>query len=73
MRTRVASETTKNGLRSGPNSANEAKQLGSDRTPEKTKTNKPQTNTTGSVRDMLEGGGNTSPQEVGICATMTSQ
>ena len=59
-------------LRSGPSSANEAEQLGSDRTPEKNP-NKPQTNTTGNVRDMLEGGGNTSPQEVGICATMTSQ
>ena len=71
LRARVATEMTKKGLRSGPNSANEAEQLGSDRTPEKT--NKLQTNTTCSVRDALEGGGNTSPQEVGICATMTSQ
>ena len=70
MRARVGSETTKNGLRSGSNSANEAKQLGSDITPE----NPPkQTNTTGNARDILEGGGNTSPQEVGICITMTSQ
>ena len=63
----------KNGLRSGPNSANEAEQLGSDRTLDK-KTNTKSTKTgTGNVRDMLEGGGNTSPQEAGICATMTSQ
>ena len=60
----------KNRLRSGPNSANEAKQVGSDITPDK-KTNKK--TGTGNVRDMLEGGGNTSPQEVGIFATMTSQ
>ena len=51
VRTRVATEMTKNGLRSGPNSAHEAKQLGSDRTPP------PKPNTTGNVRDMLERGG----------------
>ena len=62
----------KNELRSGPNSVNEAKQLGSDRTPDKKINTKNKKTGTGNVRDMLEGGGNTSPQEVGICATMTS-
>ena len=38
VRARVATETTKKGLRRGPNSANEAKQLGSYRTPGKNKT-----------------------------------
>ena len=35
VRARVATEPTKNGLRGGPNSANEAKQLGSDKIPHK--------------------------------------
>ena len=60
----------KHGLRSGPNSANEAKQQGGDRIPDKKIKQK---TGTGNVRDMLEGGGNISPQKVGICATMTSQ
>ena len=51
----------KHGLRSGPNSANEAKQQGGDRTPDK---NRKQKTGTGNVRDMPEGGGNTSPQKV---------
>ena len=56
----------KHGLRSGPNSANEAKQQGGDRTPDKK-----QKTGTGNVRDMPEGGGNTSPRKVRIFATMT--
>ena len=52
----------KHGPRSGPNSANEAKQQGGDRTPDR-KTEKQKTGT-GNVRDMPEGGGNTSPQKV---------
>ena len=36
-------------------------------TPKKEKTG------TGNVRDMLEGGGNTSPQGVGICSIMSCQ
>ena len=65
----------KSGLRSGTTSANEAKQLRSDRTPDKkqNKREKLKKNMYSNVRDMLEGGENTSPQEVGICATVTSQ
>ena len=69
MRAYLATENEKKGLRNGPNSANEAKQLGSDRTSE----NKLKKTGTGNVRDMLEDGRNTSPQGIGICATMTSQ
>ena len=62
VRARVATKTTKNGLRIGPNSANEAKQLGSDRTPYNSPPNKHKNKNTGSVRDMLGGGGNTPPK-----------
>ena len=46
-------------------SANEAKR--------RERRNKKHYSGTGNVRDMQEGGGNTSTQKVRICATMTSQ
>ena len=55
----MATETAKNGRRSGPNSPNEAKQLGSDRTPDEKNQHKKQKTGTGNVRDMPEDAGNT--------------
>ena len=49
VRARVATETTKNGQRNGPNAANEAKQLGNDRIPDKKQNKKTEI---GNVRDM---------------------
>jgi len=66
----VWQQNEKHGLRSGPNSPNETEQLGSDRTPDKKHNQEPET---GNVEDMPEGGGNTYPQKVRICATITSQ
>ena len=73
----------KHGLRSGPNSANEDKKTkpkpkqNKGATEHQTKKNKTkqqnQKTGTGNVRAMSEGGGNTPPREVRICATMTSQ